>query len=280
MTLSTRNASRRRIVLLAPLLCEVPARFAQSRTNARDHAALLADMQRFRGRVYLQDGAIRKDQLTRNGRHRVVVDELSWHLLLLGGDGRVTGCSRYLSHRKPVSFSDLTLRKAALASCPRWGKRLRLAVAREVRAAQRKRVPYVEVGGWAMHEEVRHTTEALKVALSTYSLATLLGGCIGITTATRRHNSSCILRRIGGRSLELDGEELPSYFDPQYQCDMEILRFDSSLPNPRYQGLIDRISDELVDVPVICARDEAEEFGNPLRMPVSLWPGLALSPAM
>ena len=35
------------------------------------------------------------------------------------------------------------------------------------------------------------------MALAMYGLAQNLGGVIGVTTATRRHNSSSILRRIG-----------------------------------------------------------------------------------
>jgi hypothetical protein len=73
----------------------------------------------------------------------------------------------------------------------------------------------------------------------------MLGGGIGIATATRRHGSSSILRRLGGRPLVIQGTELPSYYDPQYGCEMEILRFDSEEPNPRYEVWINDLSDYL-----------------------------------
>jgi hypothetical protein len=102
-------------------------------------------------------------------------------------------------------------------------------------------------------EEWRRTTQAATTALSTYALAETLGGCIGITTATVRHCSSRILRKLGGRSLECGDQLLPSYFDAQYGCEMELLRFDSSAAGGKYDAHIARLARMLVDLPVICA---------------------------
>ena len=132
-----------------------------------------------------------------------------------------------------------------------WGAKVRAAVEAELEEARRKDVAYVEFGGWALAEELRCKTEGLRIALAVYSLAQSLGGCIGISTATRRHRSSSILRRIGGLPLMADGVELPAYYDPQYGCEMEILRFDSNSPNPRYNRWIEQIRDHLRTVPVI-----------------------------
>ena len=96
--------------------------------------------------------------------------------------------------------------------------------------------------------------EAMNIALSTFALAQSIGGAIGLTTATVRNCSSRILRKIGGRSLGLPGCPLPSYFDPQYGCEMELLRFDSNAPNPKYQTRIDDILSRFFELPVVCAR--------------------------
>jgi hypothetical protein len=95
--------------------------------------------------------------------------------------------------------------------------------------------------------------------LATYALAQKLGGCVGITTATVRNCSSRILRKIGGRPLEVAEQTLPAYYDPQYRCDMELLRFESSAPNPKYQARMARLADYLPELPVVCAR------GGPLQ---------------
>jgi hypothetical protein len=44
---------------------------------------------------------------------------------------------------------------------------------------------------------------------------------------------------------------LPPYYDPQYKCEMEIVRFKSDAPNHKYRRWIDQISASLLDVPVL-----------------------------
>jgi hypothetical protein len=69
--------------------------------------------------------------------------------------------------------------------------------------------------------------------------------------ATFRHSSAMILRRIGLTSMMADGQELPPYFDPHYNCQMEVLRFDSRQPNPKYAALVSEISELLAVAPVV-----------------------------
>jgi hypothetical protein len=254
----------RQMILLAPSLSGVPDAFRYADVQPVRHRELLAEMQQLRGSVYLQDGAIETSQLTPDGRHVLPVDERSWHVLTLDAQGQVCGCSRYLEHSNRVSFWQLELVKSALAQSASWGRKLQAAVEGEIAHARRRQVPYVEVGGWALSEQLRCTTEALRIALGTYSLAKILGGCIGISTVTVRNCSSSILRRIGGSALDIAGEILPRYFDPQYRCDMEILRFDSHAPNPRFREWIDRIKTQLLGVPVVCAGAGWSGFMEPV----------------
>jgi hypothetical protein len=182
-----------------------------------------------------------------------VIDRDSWHLLLIDRYGAICGCVRYCAHASTASFQQLWVGQSALASSPIWGGRFRSAVEAGLRQARARKVAYAEVGGWALDLQRRGTMEALRIALATYSLARLLGGCIGITTATTRHCSSSILRRLGGSSLESMGEALPPYYDPQFQCEMEVLGFDSELPSAKFLGLVDQLRLEILDAPVICA---------------------------
>lgn len=233
------NAPRGRLILLAPPRAPIPASFARVESGARHHEHLLHSVQRLRARLYREDGAIRPYQISRDGRHRHPADERAWHLLSLDRNGEVCGCSRYIAHPNTVHFSQLGIRKAALAHSTEWGMDLRTAIDAEVAEARRRGLAYVEVGGWALDSSMRRTAEAVRIALATYSLARVLGGCIGITTATRRHCSAAILRKIGGRPLRINKVELPPYYDPQYECEMELLRFDSGEPNPRFETWIE-----------------------------------------
>ena len=245
------SSSHQELILLAPYGSHVPSGFRNVVINPRRYGSIIVAMQKMRGGIYLEDGAISHHDLDRNGRHRVEADPDSWHLLSLDNRGFVSACVRYREHRNTVSFHELGLRDCALAECDRWGGKLKAAVESDLDHARRKAISYVEVGGWALAKERRCTGEALRTALATYGLAQILGGCVGIATATVRNRSASILRRIGGKSLEVCGEQVPGYFDPQYGCQMEIVRFSSNSPNPRYRRWIDHIATDLLNVPVI-----------------------------
>lgn len=277
------KSSQVRLLLLAPPHARIPQDFDEVYCARARHEELLAGMQRMRGRVYLQDGAIDQRQLSSDGRHRLDIDWESWHLLALDNSGAVCGCVRYRSHDSTACFQELWVRHSALANSSTWGGRFRAAVEADLQAAYSHDISYVEVGGWAIAPEYRCTTEAVRTALATYSLAQVLGGCIGITTATTRHCSSSILRRIGGSSLHSNSYEIPPYFDPQYNCEMEVLRFDSARPAQKYATAVERLRSDLVETPVICETPRRLRWsGGILENRVPETPeglGLALQPA-
>jgi hypothetical protein len=250
--IALRNETQTRLMLLSPPEAVVPLDFQAVQCNPTRHMELLAEMQRLRGRAYLEDQAVQPSQLSRDGRHQVPIDPDSWHLLAVDSKGAICGCVRYYSHDNSATFRELWVRNSAIAHSPVWGNRLRCAVERELCRARLRNISYVEVGGWAIAPERRCSVEALRTAMATYCLADALGGCLGITTATVRHHSSTILRRIGGGSLITEAGDLPAYYDPTYGCEMEVLRFDSACPAPKYAGLVDRLRWEFLDVPIVC----------------------------
>ncbi len=217
------------MIVLPPAGADVPPAFRRVHKNKILRYSLLASVQRFRGRVYLSDGAIQPHELTETGRHYQEADEKSWHVLSVDRDGGVCACLRFLEQPAPPRFDKLCLRHAAL-SWSRWGGQLRKAVRHEIKRACRERMRFGEVGGWAVAPERRAGLEPLRTILGTYGLLEMLGGCAGVATATHRHNSAGILRRIGLSPLSVNGTELPGYYDPQYRCEMEVLRFDSRAP--------------------------------------------------
>lgn len=242
--------SNRELVLLAPSGHPIPRFFNHLEVDPRRHETLLGELQTVRAKVYLDDGAITPSQLT-GRRHQVDSDAGSWHLLVLDSERRVCGCARYREYPKNAEFSRLGVAQSALAHCAQWGARLASAVEAELAMVRRLGLSYVELGGWALLEELRGTTEALRMALTVYSLAQALGCGVGISTATRRNSSASILRRIGARPLEHENSELPSYHDPQYRCTMEVLRFYFWDPNPRYAARIAELRAELPGIRVI-----------------------------
>ena len=253
------NNRQSRFVILPPSWRAVrPQVFKNIHPDSHSYDRLIADMQRLRGRVYLQDGAIQARDLTRDGRHALEIDQHSWHVLTMNEEGKVSGCLRFLEEKIAQKFDELWISHSALAHCPTWGARFRRAVEREIAKARLKNVSFGEVGGWAVTEERRCTMDPLRMVLATCALFRLMGGCIGLATATLRHGSAAILRRIGLAPLQLDGVDVPAYYDALYGCRMEALRFDSDFPNPRYAHAIDDLCAELSTAPIVCGCKRAE----------------------
>jgi hypothetical protein len=245
-----------RLVLLTPPEASIPTSFENVEVDPDRHAELVADMQRLRGRTYLRDGAVEPRELTCDGRHQTPEDERSWHLLMLDKLGRVDACVWYMEHDPGVSVEQLRVRDCSLAHEPVWRDTLRNAVELELARARREGVGYAEVGGWAVAESSRCTSQGLVLALAGYSLGRALGGTLGLTTATVRHCSSTILRRLGASGLSVGERSVPSYYDPRYKCEMELLRFDSRHPSPKYNGFVELLRHKLSEVLVIVPQEQ------------------------
>jgi hypothetical protein len=257
-----RPRSQTRFAILPPSRLPASHVFRNVHADKSRYQHLLAKMQKLRGRVYKFDGAIRSNQLTADGRHKLSVDESSWHVLSLDADGEVVACLRYLEESHASNFDNLRVRHAAVARCPLQGARFRRAVEMEIERARRQGLGFGEVGGWAVREDHRWTLESLRIVLATYALLELLGSCLGVATATFRHSSATILQRIGLTTLETDGEEISPYRDPQYGCLMQILRFDSRFANPKYREWILNLMVDLANAPVVCRENRDGVFRN------------------
>ena len=242
-------------VVLPPPGAKVPRIFQRIEVDNRRHNILLARMQRLRGRVYLDDGAIRDQDLTPDARHRLPDDDFAWHVLSVGEGGQVTACLRYLDERNSGSFRGLWVSHSALASCPRQGWKLRMAVQSKMEWARATRLGFGSVGGWAAAPNHRRTLEPVSIILATYGLLELLGGCLGVATATFRHHSATILRKIGLNPLTWGGDEIAPYFDPKYGCQMEMLEFDSRFPNPKYRAAVEEFSAALSRSAVVACEE-------------------------
>jgi hypothetical protein len=121
----------------------------------------------------------------------------------------------------------------------------------EIGRARHAGLRFGELGGWAISKERRGTPDGLMMTLAVYALCRMRGGAVCITTANVAHSCSSILRRVGGSYLEFEGTPIPSYFDPRYKTDIDLLRFDSRSPNPKYVDLIQLIVGRLANVAVV-----------------------------
>ena len=262
------------MMLVAPRGAVVPDTFNAVNVDPRQHERLLHQMQRLRGRAYLDDGALTDADLTHDGRHVQAADDSAWHVMAVQPDGEVVSCMRYRQYEQ-VQADALGVWRSALARSEAWSRRVRTAIVHEIAVARQRGVTFAEFGGWAVADHARGSRGATTV-LWTYAVAECLGSSIGVATATVRNCSAQILKRVGGRPLEDRGESLPAYFDPRYGCEMELLRFDTSAPAGKYRNHVARLTEQVPSMPVVCA--------TPASCPApavrhSAWPALAL-PAM
>jgi hypothetical protein len=246
------ESADQRLVLLAPPSTVIPSAFDNIDVNPARHTDLLVQMQRLRGSVYLHDGAIQPQELSVDGRHSTPEDDRSWHLLMVDESRKVNACIWYMEHPpQQSSVARLRLRHSPLAEDPIWGDALRVALEDDVHTAQRAGIGYAEAGGWAVAKDNGGISEGLVLALGCFSLARALGDAFCVSTATVRHCSSTILRRLGGGDLRADGRSIPSYYDPRYKCEIELLRFDSRYPSAKYAGFIEALRHKLTSALVV-----------------------------
>jgi hypothetical protein len=251
-TMSNLNERNRHLVVLAPS-SDIPSSFQNVEADPAAHRVYLEALQRMRGRIYLDDGAISIGALDESGRHIHVADPLSLHLLSIGSQGEARSCARFLPCRAGVQFSELMLSRASVCRDSVWGHRLRQSFEQTAQKSAENGFLLAEVGGWAVSEHLRGTGEALRLVLFMYALGALYGRTIAICTATKRHGSSEILKRIGARPVQWNGNDFPPYFDRAYGCSMEVLMLDSAHLNRKYATRFTESSSILQVAPVICS---------------------------
>jgi hypothetical protein len=178
-------------------------------------------------------------------------DDDSWHFVRLGNDGNIRGCARVMVHTRHTSFAEMRVASSALARHPEWGRSLRLAVESDLAMARERGMTVVEPGGWVLDETLHGTSEGISIALSTLAWGQLVGNCLGYVTATVRHRSASMLRRLGAESLYAGDDEIPSYYDDRYGCDMELLRIQTPAAYSRFENRISCLQNFLSGVPVL-----------------------------
>jgi hypothetical protein len=241
------------MVVLAPAAATIPQVFERAVQDRVAHQRILTSMQQMRGRVALREGAVKPVDLLPDGRHRMPGDEDSWHLIRLDPDDNVKGCARVLVHPNTATFPQLRLASSAVAQHPEWGGRVRQIVESDLIRASEEKVNVVEPGGWVLEERLRGTSEAILIALSAFAWARFIGTCLAYVTATVKHHSSMMLRRLGAESLYFGGEEVPRYYDSRYSCEMELLRLQSQAIHPRFEGRLSFLHELLSTAPVFQA---------------------------
>jgi len=258
--------------LIAPSTWQQECCFKDMVVDPERHDSLIGAVQRFRGKSYLADGALHPNQLTSDGRFCQSVDYSSWHLVVQDDAGAIVSCARYYPILNP-RFEATAASKSALANRPEWRGKVRRAVETSIEQAARRGAVFAELGGWCVASDSRHSAQVLRTVLLMFALGEILGGTVGLSTATKRHSSSAILQRLGAQNAGTNGEPLPAYYEPMFDCEMELLQFDSLRPAERYAPRIAEFGSAMKrDIRVLCREASPVHYNSSLR---ALWNALA-----
>jgi hypothetical protein len=239
-----------RMMILAPVKASCPHLLLSRIHDGEKHARLFDEMQKVRARVMLREGAISGAAIDPEGRYTMPGDDQSWHIVKMRDDGAICGCARILVHPRDVRFEDL--RVATCRGGAHWDPCLRDAVERELLWARYFNLLPIEPGGWALDDNARGTGGGIGLAVAAFAWARLLGECFGFLTATVKHCSATMLRRLGGTPLRTAaGTPVPEYWDERWGTGIEVLRFDTNSLDQRFHRMLDQACNELMRSPVI-----------------------------
>jgi hypothetical protein len=223
----------------------VPPLNLVSPTQRCTHAESIRDIQRFRGAIYLADGAIPASALDEEARHRTDGDQEAFHFLLIDSGKTISGAIRLQFNEPSKGMEDSRIHEVIKRIPNDFRPSYDGALRQFISQVQGSDLKLGEVGGWAVKQELRRSIGAIILPLAAWAYCQLAGDAFILATATCRHLSARILTRMGGFALSHGGQELPPFYDPYYGCEMQLLGFDSRKPNPKYEPIIAELKDGL-----------------------------------
>jgi hypothetical protein len=236
------------LIIIPPLFpsLDVDCVIGETFPSIAEHCDAFSEIQRFRGRVYVADSAIPASALDEKGRHSQDFDFENYHLCLRNLEGQIRGCFRLRLHPLGAAIRDLKLYDV-IERMPRELADLSYgALAAVFELSSREGIRIGEVGGWAIDEKLRHHCAATLLPFAAWALYQVIGNAMVVASATTRHHSSAILKRMGGFALMYGGTKSPRFVDDFHGCELELLGFDSRRPHPKYEKLVAELKEVLL----------------------------------
>ena len=119
-------------MLVAPPQASFDGGFNNVSNDSAENSELIHEMQTLRGSIYLEEGNVKRRELTADGRHVTAEDDKSWHLLMTDEDGHVRSCALYILHENATSIQDLRLRHCPLVKRAESRAQVKFAVESEI----------------------------------------------------------------------------------------------------------------------------------------------------
>jgi hypothetical protein len=237
--------------IVAPGASAVPSSFEQTVCDSERCSRRISEIQRLRGQVYLADGAIRKEDLTADGRQVDPADDSAWHIVITGSGQEVVGCIRIAHLGMSPSFSQFHQHEIIERMPEPSRGHYRLAFQNVISDPNKKEIGFGDTGAWAVAKGAHNHGLGVALIIVGWALYRHLGDAWVMAMATQRHRASELLKALGASALAMDGVPLPSFFDPAYDCTMELLVFDTRHPSELAAAHVDELTRIIARHPVI-----------------------------
>lgn len=219
--------------LIAPASGAVPP--ALSAWRSTHHESAIADIQRFRGRIYVHDEALPLSALDSSGRHCSDLDYQSWHIVARDAEGHICGVMRMPIYPIDTPIESLLLHKTLERMEPDRRRLYTYTAQRFIdRSTARGYTHLCEAGGWAVDKHRCDRNTGLSLAAASWMLLRCFGQGICLSTVTVKHHAADLLKRMGGFN-ELEGTPHARFHDPFFRCDIELVFFHADIINPAFE---------------------------------------------
>ncbi|GAB3220666.1 hypothetical protein [Spirosoma arcticum] len=212
-----------------------------------EYEGAIAEIQRFRGRIYAHDKAIPVSALDASGRHRSELDYHAWHIVARNADGLICGVIRVPIYKIGTELALFELHHALDRMEPAL-QTLYGNVIRDFLNHSARDYSFVcEPGGWAVDKHLCNRLTGVTLAAAIWALGAHFGGYCAIATATTKHHAADILTKMGGFN-PLAGTPYAHFYDVFFRSGMAFVFFQSDSFNAQFTGLIAKADDQLTMV--------------------------------
>ncbi len=236
-------------VIIEPEISEYkPDAFSMTRDSDLRYDFMF-ELFKMRGSVYLQDGAISEENLDKFGKYVSPHDKYSWQVLLLDSSKKPHGGLRIRfwdfenirAHFMQTHAKELIDRM----DCDNQ-KVYQESIIRFLDEEMRTKF-FGEVAGLVITDYEKNSPAALLLVAFCFAFGEFVGGFNALVSATERHYSNRIMRKIGGHRIphKETKEYLNTFFDSKYNCNMEYIVFESACPAALIQDLCKKIQEKL-----------------------------------
>jgi hypothetical protein len=238
------------LTVIAPSEGQLPISLPIQECNQQDYSDLIDEIQRFRGRVYVQDEAIPEASLDETGRQYSEVDYRSWHVVARTDSDAICGVMRIPFYSSDTDIDNLQLNSLLQRLEPSEQLVFRHTIQSFLEESSGTYEMLCEPGGWAV--DLKLISQSIGTSLAACGLAVVqwIGSAISVSTVTVKHNAPKLLKYMGAwNPLQHTSHE--RFKDWYHSCEMEIIFFAHDRASAQLIPIVEQIKGHIENTGVL-----------------------------